>query len=71
MLLGGVESFESVTVTVAALVDVFDKTNATVPVVLRAPVTSILELLEFEVSSAAPGRMNRLNCPMVYTRFGI
>jgi len=70
-LLGGVEKFDSVTVTVVALVEVFDNTRATVPLVLRAAVDSKVELLEVEVSSDAPGRIKRLNWPMVYTRFGI
>ena len=64
-LLGGVESFERVIVTVAALVEVLDKTRATVPLVLRAAVDSKVELLDIEVSSDAPGRTKRLNWPMV------
>jgi len=64
-LLGGVEKFDSVTVTVVALVEVFDNTRATVPLVLRAAVDSKVELLEVEVSSDAPGRIKRLNWPMV------
>ncbi len=60
-LLGGVESFERVTVAVTALVDVFDSTTATVPLVLRAAVASRVEVLEVDVSSVAPGRMKRLN----------
>ena len=62
---------ESVTVAVIELVDVFDNTSATVPLVGRTAVDSRLELLDVEVSSTEPGRMKRLNCPMVYTRFGI
>ena len=64
-LLGGVERFESVTVSVVALVDVFDNTSATVPLVLRAAVDSNVELLEVDVSSDAPGRIKRLNWPIV------
>jgi len=63
-LLGGVERFESVTVTVAELVDVFDNTKATVPLVGLTAVDSRVELLEVEVSNTEPGRMKRLNCPM-------
>ena len=64
-LLGGVERFDSVTVTVSDWVEVFDKTRATAPVVGFAAVDSRLELLEVDVTSTEPGRIKRLNCPMV------
>ena len=60
-LLGGVERFESVTVAVIELVDVFDNTKATVPLVGLAAVDSRLELLDVEVNSTDPGRIKRLN----------
>ena len=44
--------------------DVFDNTSATVPLVGFAAVDSRLELLDVEVSSVEPGRMNRLKFPI-------
>jgi hypothetical protein len=70
-LLGGVERLDSVTVTVIDCADVFDKTRATAPVVGFAAVDSRLELLDVEGISTEPGRMKRLNWPIVYSRFGI
>ncbi len=70
-LLGGVERFERVTVAVIELVDVFDNTRATVPLVGLAAVDSRLELLDVEVSRTEPGLINRLNCPIPYARLGI
>lgn len=64
-LLGGVERFESVTVTVSDCVDVFDNTRATDPLVGFAAVDSRLELLDVEVISTEPGRIKRLNWPIV------
>ncbi len=59
--MGGVETFESVTLTVSEPVDVLESTSATVPLVGRAAVDSMLELLEVDFSSTDPGRMKRLN----------
>ena len=64
-LLGGVDRFDRVTVAVIELVDVFDNTKATVPLVGLTAVDSKVELLDVEVSNTEPGRMKRLNWPMV------
>jgi len=68
---GGVAKFERLTVTVMDDLDVFASASVTLPLVGITAVASMLELLELEVSTTDPGRMNRLKFPIAYTRFGI
>jgi hypothetical protein len=51
--------------------DVFDNTSATVLLIGFAAVDSSAELLDVDVRSVDPGRMNRLKFPMAYTRLGM
>lgn len=64
MLVGGEEEFVRFTVTVMDPEEVLDKTNASFPVVGSAAVDSSTVLLDVEVSSVDPGRMNRLKFPI-------
>ena len=68
---GGVAKLERLTVTVMDDLDVFASASVTLPLVGITAVASMLELLELEVSTTDPGRMNRLKFPIAYARFGI
>ena len=52
------------TVTVCEFLPVFARTTATFPVNGRTAVTCNVESLDVDPSTTAPGRMNRLNCPI-------
>jgi hypothetical protein len=58
------------TVTVCDVFPVFASTTATFPLAGLTAVTCNVASLDIDGSNTDPGRMNRLNCPITYNRFG-